>query len=394
MHIVLQHSAFPPHAEDETGALLLAFARDLSARGHRVDVLATTGRRVRAGDPVARRLAERHVEGIDGIVFEAPAHGHLDLIDPWPDPASPFRRILHRWASRSSSRWERLTRTMLTTRRPDLLHTHGLAGMTVSVWRAARACGVPIVHGLRDGHLLEHPATRASTWVDRVISPTTFLLDRHRAKGLFRGVPAHVVPDPVGPAIVPMPSRRAPRIPRVLVLGPLTREHGVELALDLFTAWFEDPHSTPLQVAIAGTGPLQGRVRAFCSRWSQRASLHDPADARALRQLLGESDVMLVPAIADVVTHGPFDAALRSALPVIATRTGAHAEWIEDGCEGMLVEPERKALRAALSSYVQDPERRAAHGERAYQRCVRASRRDLAAEFLALYGAHESELAR
>lgn len=394
MHVLLQHSTFYPHAEDESGDAVLALARALSRRGHRVDVLASTGRCARSRVPAATRLSERRVEDVDGVVFEAASHGHVDVIDPWQANPSRLRRTLHRWASRRSARWQRLTREVIRARRPDLLHSHGLSGLTVSVWKAAHDAGVPLVHSLRDTHLLEFPAPRASAWVDLVVSPSRFLLERHRARGMFADVRAEIVPEVSGPPVVPMPVRDTPRIPRVLVLGPLTVEHGVALAIDLFENWFEDPATPPLTVSFAGNGPLETKVRGFCSSWSTRAAYHGRVDARTRERLLRESDLLLVPTLADVMCTRAAHEGARHALPVLATTRAGLEEQIEDAITGTLVEPTSEALHAALLEYVLHPALRHEHGRRAYERAARASHSDPLETLLALYGSLEREVVR
>jgi glycosyltransferase involved in cell wall biosynthesis len=55
--------------------------------------------------------------------------------------------------------------------------------------------------------------------------------------------------------------------------------------------------------------------------------------------------------------------AMATALPVVASRVGGVPQLVPDGQAGVLVEPDdAHALADALSVYIDDPERRIAHG--------------------------------
>lgn len=359
MRILLQNSTFYPHAADEAGATVLLLARALSARGHHVDVVATTGRR----RGKARALAERRVDGVSGTIFEAPAHGFVDLVDVAGGHPSFARRTLHRWASARSPRWGALVERLLETTSPDVLHTHTLAGMTVSVWKSAARRGLPVLHSLHDRHLLEVRSGRATRQVQVVLAPSRFVLDQHRARGLFAHARAELLRAPAHPLVEPRPTRDTPRVPRALHLGPLTVERGIPLLLELLQAWFEDADTPPLNFSFAGTGPLEDRVRRFCSSWSKRASFHGPVEGAVKDQLLRESDVMVIACRGAEPVESVVLDAFRHALPVIATACGSLPEWIDADVTGTLVASDPADLRAALLAHVREPALRHARGE-------------------------------
>lgn len=390
MRILLQNSTFYPRTADDAGDAVFLLARALSEEGHHVDVLATTGRR----QGPSRSLTSRKVDGVSGSIFEAPAHGLVDPVDGATARSSLARRTmhrLHRWASSRSPRWSALTRQVLTSERSDLLHTHTLSGMTASVWDAAAHQHIPVVHSLLDRHLLEVRSPRATRHVDLVIAPSRTVLDQHLGRGLFPHARQEILPPPAHPSVQPMPVRDTPRVPRALHLGPLDRAHGVELLLDLLGQWFEDPHTPPLNFSFAGTGPLEDRVRRFCSSWSKRASFHGAAEGVVKDRLLRESDVMVVASIdAASVETAVFDA-FRYALPVLATAGSAMGEWIESERTGTLVEPDLGALRVALLAYVHDPARRHAHGRAAHEVALRHGLRTHLDQLLAWYAEFTAE---
>ena len=386
MRILLQNSIFHPNVIGGAENSSLLLARELSRRGHRVDVLASSGRR--SGS--AKTLTERRIDGIDGTVHEAPSHGFVDLLEGEDGRASLPRRVLHHAANVRSRRWRDLTHELLARLQPDLLHTNTIVGMTGSIWSAAADAGVPVLHTLRDYHLLCPRTTLlrssgeecvnaplpcrvyrglkrgATDHVDVVTAPSRFVLQRHLDMGHFRNARAEVVHNACDPPVEPVPERDQPRIPRAVYLGQLDEHKGVGLLLTLLQQWFEDPEAPPLQFAFAGAGPMEERVRSFCGAWPQRCSFHGFVDGHQKDRLLRGSDVLLVPSVWNDNFPRVMLDAFRYALPVIGSNRGGIPEVVEDGGNGTIVEPTVEELRRALEAYVRQPELRRRHGRQGH----------------------------
>ncbi|PXW49255.1 glycosyltransferase involved in cell wall biosynthesis [Erwinia sp. AG740] len=107
---------------------------------------------------------------------------------------------------------------------PDLVHTNNIAGFSVSVWSAAKACGVKILHTSRDYYLFHPNATlfshgqnqeptaasirllswlkrRYSRLVDGYVGISQFIFERHHRAGFFPGAPQSFIYDIVLPAV-------------------------------------------------------------------------------------------------------------------------------------------------------------------------------------------------
>ena len=97
------------------------------------------------------------------------------------------------------------------------------------------------------------------------------------------------------------------------------------------------------------------------------------ADANGLRDLVQNSDVLVLPTRADSSSIVTIEAGA-SGIPTIATRMAGVTELIDDGRSGFLLEePTVAHLAAALRKYVNDPALAATHG--------RAAREKMAAGF-------------
>lgn len=71
----------------------------------------------------------------------------------WPDKPKPLRAYA-KFQQQFNTKLESEFEGVLADFEPDLLHTHSLVDVSTLVWRAAHRRGIPIVHTLRDYHLM------------------------------------------------------------------------------------------------------------------------------------------------------------------------------------------------------------------------------------------------
>lgn len=387
MRILIQNSVFYPNviggAEHSSWMLSLR----LSARGHQVDAVATTG--VRRGP--ANTLASRSLDGLSGRVHEAPSHGAIDILVDGQAPASLPRKALHHAQNVHSRRWRKLLDGLIAELRPEIVHTNTIVGMTGAVWQAAAAAGVPIVHTLRDYHLLCPRTTllrssgvecvdapfpcrvyrglkgRATDQVAVVTAPSNFVLQRHLDHGQFPEARAEVVPNAGPPPVDPAPVRPGRDTLHVVYLGQLDDHKGVGLLLDAVGPWFEDTTRPGLRVTFAGAGPKESTVRSFCGRWTGRAHFAGFVTDATKDGLLRDADVLVVPSIWNDNFPRVILDAFRYALPVVGSRRGGIPEVVEHESNGLIVEPEVDSLRAALERLASDGDLRLRLGAQAHR---------------------------
>lgn len=244
---------------------------------------------------------------------------------------------------------------------------------------AGRALGLPSVVSLggdnrigqeRSGrfHLGSRRLTYGLEWLvlrlsDVIIAPNRFtaeyvagIIGERRARARTRIVPWRVE-DP--PADGPGPPEGAvdDRRPALLVAGALNPYKYTDVLFDLadrLAAW---PEPRP-QMVFCGAGPLEeeGRRRFGGSR-DVRLLGWQPQSA--VRSLMRRASAVLVPMSGFVLLE-----AAAEARPVIASRVEWHSELVEDGVNGLLVDPLSAAdWEAGVRRLLGDPDEAGRFGE-------------------------------
>jgi len=115
-----------------------------------------------------------------------------------------------------------------------------------------------------------------------------------------------------------------------------------------------------LKLLIVGTGNYGEELRRLTSKLdlSERVSFHNYCKNEDLPELYNRSDIFVLPSLTE--SFGlVFLEAMACGLPIIATRTGGIPEIVENGENGILVEPgEIDELKNALDRLISDKELR------------------------------------
>lgn len=278
---------------------------------------------------------------------------------------------------------------LLRALEPDIVHVSTSKGALLGAV-AARLAGVPIriyqIRGLasEDARGPQRRVFLALEWLtarlcNAWLANAPSLLAYARKKGILRRRQGTVFLhgmangidvawfDPDGaeaarPASLPWPA--AVRDGRLVIgyVGRLTRDKGIE---DLATAWFRLRETFPTsRLLLVGPWETQDPVAH-----GTRARLE--ADARVtilpfqedVRPAYRSMDVFVYPSHGgEGFPNAPMEAAAMR-LPVIVTRVIGSVDAVVDGCTGATVPPrDPTALCAEIAAYLQDAERRTAHG--------------------------------
>ena len=347
MNILVVNNVYPPIMAGGAELIVAWLSEGLATRGHRVTVVSTCG-------PEMEPYPVETTNGVTVIRF-FPRNLYWSFAR---QGQKPWRRAL--WHVRDA--WNRDAgrrfRAILRQAPPDIVHTHLIDGFSATIWRRARASGVPVIHTAhdylllcpraflltRDWEVCRRPGLgcrlyrqwhlRTARDVDLFVSPSQFLLDYHRASGLTprRGA---VVRNGIPLPSVAASPREAQRSPRLLLLTRLTIEKGVRLVVQAVERL---PKALDFELVVAGRGPLENEIRAASAR-DPRIRFVGYVTGEAKRSLLASGEYLLLPSLWYENAPVALIEAAAYGLGVIASRIGGIPEFVREGHTGLLFEP-------------------------------------------------------
>jgi glycosyltransferase involved in cell wall biosynthesis len=307
----------------------------------------------------------------------------------------------------------RVARGILRRERPDVAHVNKLRGLSPSVWAAAKAEGVPVVHTCRDYELFSPEGTlgsRVGRWaeqdawflrpyatlragfsraVDAAAAPSRYTLDAHLKRSFFPRAASCVIPNSHGMTLEQLARLRAELRPpegpqmRLLYLGRLEAAKGVDLLCAAVAA--SSPRSPQARLDVAGWGTLDAALRAQYSGRPQIA-VHGPAFGEQKARLLAGCDAVVVPSVWPEVFGNVVVEAYACGKPVIAARSGGLPELVAEGDTGWLIPPgDAGALGAAIERLAADPAAARRMSAACFDAAQRYAAETVAGEYRSLY---------
>ena len=289
---------------------------------------------------------------------------------PWPW----YDGMRLAWISRTA------IRKLVTAFAPDVIHLHSPLTLGARARMAGRRLGIPVVY--TNHYLPENarPARRRRSWAfdaafysylvrfgngsSHVTAPTSTALQLLRDRGLR--VPSTVISNGVdlstycpGPVSDQIRARYGLRTdcPVILAVGRLSPEKAVDVLIEAAARLTQDA-----QIAIAGTGPDEGRLLALAERLELDAGrvrflgFVPDAELAAVYRL---ADVFAIPSAAELQSLTTMEA-MATGLPVVAANAYALGELVTHGRNGFLVTPGQSGeLAECLDVLVKEPDLRA-----------------------------------
>lgn len=355
MHVMMVNNLYPPIMAGGAELIVAYLSEGLVARGHRVTVVSTCG-------PEMEPYAPEQRNGVDVIRF-FPRNVYWSFAR---EGQPRHRRMM--WHLRDA--WNvdagRRFRDIVDAARPDIVHTHVIDGFSATVWRRAHDAGLPVVHTAHDYHLLcpraflltrdwricSRPGVfcrayrawhlKTADHIDLFVSPSQFLLDRHRDSAASMP-PTAVIRNGIPMPLVARATRRAGPL-RLLLMCRLTVEKGIATVLDAIARL---PSSVPVELTIAGRGPLEATIREVAAR-DPRVTFLGYITGERKHALLSDADHLLIPSLWYENAPVAIIEAAAYRLGVIGSRIGGIPELVEEGRSGLLFEPGDSAQLAGI----------------------------------------------
>jgi glycosyltransferase involved in cell wall biosynthesis len=362
LKILLGSSLYEPNAIGGAEKVVRALAIDFISRGHQVVVVTTQPRGT---------ALQKYVDGAS--VYYVPVRNLYRRFNG--DEAGPIRKALWRVVDSYNFLMTPQLSQIITREKPDIVNTHNISGLSVSLWSAVNRQRIPIVHTLHDQYLLCHrstmfknerncagicadcrllaaPRKHASRHVDVVIGVSRFILERHKQFGYFKFADSSVIHN-VGLNKTHQFSIRdaTDYAIRVGFLGQIISTKGLHVLVDAF----QRIGAVNGELLIAGKGDtiyaseLRQKTRRNASiRW---LGFMNP------EQFLREIDVLVVPSIWQDTAPLVILEAFNCGIPVIASNRGGIPELMGPGT-GWLFDPdEPQSLDRALRDCMQSPDK-------------------------------------
>lgn len=339
MKICLIHNRFGTNAVGGAEAVVLRLAKMLQMHGHEVFVI-TSGR---------KRVYE--YEGI--VVYELDQHNAYPFMDGKDhgviEKLRWHKKNLHHRAINQQ------VVDIIEQEQADIVHTHNLMGLSLSLPHALAALGSVHIHTVHDVQLLEPSGiiiankertfryhnplsmlyrfwTKAYTsTISTVTAPSQRMLDRYARYGFFTNAKNKVIHHALSQKSSIQKEQKSSDKFTVGYIGQLTYHKGI----DLFLAAVCDLHD--MQVRIAGDGELRSLAEEAATRYP-----HITYDGKLNKQDVDEwyaqVDAVVIPS--RCIENAPnviFECAAVG-VPLIVSSADCLPEFIKDKKTGVVFE--------------------------------------------------------
>lgn len=354
LKILIVNSFYYPEEVGGAEKSVRFLAESLVKKGHSVRVLC---------------LGENEsAEEFNGVEIQRVKIRNIYLQDQRREPPAIGKKILWHGVDAYNVFSRAAFDRVLKSYSPDVVHTNTISGLSVSIWDAAKARGVPVVHTIRDFYLLCskstmlkngvscqgqcsacaffcYPKKRATARIDHLVGISDFMCRKHRQFGLFEGIPQSIIYNPYDAHEIEV--RAVNKVQRIGFIGRLDPAKGVELLIAAFRQLHE--HDPELQLVIAGEGR-----ETYIESLNTLATglpvtfLGKAEPARFFEQI----DITVVPSVWEEPLGRVVIEALAYGRPVVATPMGGIPEMIDEDTGVVAYAANADALRHAIDELI------------------------------------------
>jgi len=260
--------------------------------------------------------------------------------------------LVHVHAASNASFWRKsaFVALALVTRRPVILHLHG--GGFIQFYQGCGALRKRIVR------LMLERVVRVVTVADYWRAELQRIAPRAKLLRIY---------NPLSAADLLVDCSRAHASMRVLFLGRLTRQKGVDDLLLAFAEVYGEHPSSRLDLCGDGDAE-QFTCRAQALGIADAVQLHGWVTGDRKRELIREAGVYVLPSHVEGMPMSLLEA-MAAGLPVVATAVGGIPELVRPGLDGYIVPAgDPVSLAGALVSLLGDGEQRRRMGAQGCQR--------------------------
>ena len=249
--------------------------------------------------------------------------------------------------------------------RPSLVHLHGEAGLFWGL-PAARAAGARVVSLIYQNY----EETRLKRWAARALlrsadlvvagshdvarfAESRLAVPTHRLRVIHCGIETGAFAARADRGDRSPATWRRARAPRLLTVGRLVPRKGHRTLIDAMVRVTE--RLPDARLVIVGDGPERAALAAYVENRGLGSAVQFAGTVYPTTELLADADLFVFPSLVEPQGLALLEA-YAAAVPVVASRTGGIPEMLEDGQDGLLVEPgNARALADAILRMIEDP---------------------------------------
>jgi 1,2-diacylglycerol 3-alpha-glucosyltransferase len=272
-----------------------------------------------------------------------------------------------------------LLRQVYAAHAPDIVHAQHPFATGREGRRLARRLRTPLVftyHTLIRAYAhyvpLPRPLVRAlAVWVSRefsnsadcVVVPTRAVADILRSYGVWR--PIEVIPTGIDLDLIRATPRRPARarfgvpqgVPVIAYSGRIAREKSIDVLIRAFAQL--GSRLPEAHVLLIGGGPWYSYCQGLATSLGVEDRVHFTGylPRSQVFDCLAESEIYAFPSLTDTQGVAVLEA-MALGCPAVAVRSGAVADVIRDGTDGLIVGPSAEALVEGLSRLIEDEQLR------------------------------------
>lgn len=196
--------------------------------------------------------------------------------------------------------------------------------------------------------------------VDQLVCVDYNFVNWHRAISPYTRTKHVVIPNFT--AIPPSMPQKNEQAVRIIFARRLFTYRGTRLFANVAARLLEEHHD--ISITIAGTGPDEEYMRQKLSKYPQVAfCTYNSGESLQIHE---DKDIAVVPTLGSEGTSLSLLEAMASGCAVICTNVGGMTNIILDGYNGCIINPEEDELHAALTSLIEDRDKRMKLQQNAY----------------------------
>jgi glycosyltransferase involved in cell wall biosynthesis len=357
MKIGIITNLYPPYVRGGAEHVIVRTVEELIERGHDVFIITTK--------PKGRTRIDVDANSLERIYRFFPRNLYYVLDDHlYSSPIRLFWHVIDAF-SRCGAKH---VRDIIEREEPDVVMTHNLKGIGLTIPRVIQSMNIPHLHIVHDlqliipsglrffGHEKEpfyarivHGIYRMITTYlmgkpDGIISPSRYLKDEYEKHGIFPKDAIQVIPNPA-PDFPLLSHRQPPDGPlRLFFIGQLEEHKGVEFLLD-----FMKKSDRDIMLNIAGEGSMKKQVETAADA-DKRITYLGYISLDQILNVFEITDGLIIPSLCYENSPTVIYEALQAGVPVLASRIGGAEELVQEGENGFLFEPgSRPDLNRAMA---------------------------------------------